>query len=173
MPERERIWFVPEIERILVLRQLNHDQKSRSQPPLLYWSVHAQAVIEDKCLFHFHHSRTNRLCWYVGRAHQHCPPHNGESHKNHDAWKKERILSLAGGRTRSIGRYPERERTFSQKHSVKEQIKQWYVWLISGQQLLLFYSITKLLTQLKLSFVFTTKFPGISVYFMYNLTSDS
>ena len=38
--------------------------------------------------------------------------------------KKERILSLAGGRTRSIGRYPERERTFSQKHSVKEQIKQ-------------------------------------------------
>ena len=38
--------------------------------------------------------------------------------------KKERILSLAGGRTRSIGSYPERERTFSQKHSVKEQIKQ-------------------------------------------------
>ena len=135
-------------------------------------SMHKQ-LLKISVFFHFHHSRTNRLCWYVGRAHQHCPPHNGESHKNHDAWKKERILSLAGGRTRSTGRYPERERTFSQKHSVKEQIKQWYVWLISGQQLLLFYSITKLLTQLKLSFVFTTKFPGISVYFMYNLTSDS
>ena len=134
--------------------------------------MHKQ-LLKISVFFHFHHSRTNRLCWYVGRAHQHCPPHNGESHKNHDAWKKERILSLAGGRTRSTGRYPERERTFSQKHSVKEQIKQWYVWLISGQQLLLFYSITKLLTQLKLSFVFTTKFPGISVYFMYNLTSDS
>ena len=110
--------------------------------------MHKQ-LLKISVFFHFHHSRTNRLCWYVGRAHQHCPPHNGESHKNHDAWKKERILSLAGGRTRLTGRYPERERTFSQKHSVKEQIKQWYVWLISGQQLLLFYSITKLLDTIK------------------------
>ena len=173
MPERERIWFVPEIERILVLRQLNHDQKSRSQPPLLYWSVHAQAVIEDKCLFSLSPQQNKQTLLICGQSPPTLPtPQWGESQISRHL-KKERILSLAGGRTRSTGRYPERERTFSQKHSVKEQIKQWYVWLISGQQLLLFYSITKLLTQLKLSFVFTTKFPGISVYFMYNWTSDS
>ena len=172
MPERERIWFVPEIERILVLRQLNHDQKSRSQPPLLYWSVHAQAVIEDKCLFSLSPQQNKQTLLICGQSPPTLPtPQWGESQKSRRL--KKRTYFVTGRRQNSFDRYPERERTFSQKHSVKEQIKQWYVWLISGQQLLLFYSITKLLTQLKLSFVFTTKFPGISVYFMYNWTSDS
>ena len=39
--------------------------------------------------------------------------------------------------------------------------------------ILMDYCTWQFLVSLKLSFVFTTKFPGISVYFMYNLTSDS
>ena len=164
---------MPERERILLLKQLFTEQISNSKPTLLYWSVHAQAVIGDKCPFSLQPLQNKQTLLWGGHSPPTLPtPQWGESQISRHL-KKERILSLAGGRTRSTGRYPERERTFSQKHSVKEQIKQWYVWLISGQQLLLFYSITKLLTQLKLSFVFTTKFPGISVYFMYNWTSDS
>ena len=149
MPETERNWMVPERERILLLEQLFTKQISNSQSTLLYSSVHAQAVIGDKCPFSLQPLQNKQTLLWGGHSPPTLPtPQWGESQISRHL-KKERILSLAGGRTRSTGRYPERERTFSQKHSVKEQIKQWYVWLIiSRQQLLLFLFYHKILNKI-------------------------
>ena len=83
-------------------------------------SMHKQ-LLEICVLFHFNHCKSNRLCCEVGRAHQHCQPHNGESHKYHDAWKKNVFCHWPKAELGSTGGYPERERTFSQKHSVKRR----------------------------------------------------
>ena len=114
--------FVPERERISAMEQLFTDQISNSQSTLLYSSVHAQAVIGDKCPFSLQPLQNKQTLLWGGHSPPTLPtPQWGESQISRHL-KKERILSLAGGRTRSTGRYPERERTFSQKHSEKNKL---------------------------------------------------
>ena len=145
MPERECIWLVPGNERILLLEQLFTKQISNSKPTLLYSSVHAQAVIGDKCPFSLQPLQNKQTLLWGGHSPPTLPTPQWGGSQISRRLKKE----LAKGRTRSTGRYPERERTFSQKHSVKEQIKQWYVWLIiSRQQLLLFLFYHKILNKI-------------------------
>ena len=138
MPERERIWLVPGRERISLLEQLFTEQISNSKPTLLYWSVHAQAVIEDKCLFSLSPQQNKQTLLICGQSPPTLPtPQWGESQKSRRL--KKRTYFVTGRRQNSFDRQVSWKRTnFLSETLWKEQIKQWYVWLISGQQLLLF-----------------------------------
>ena len=138
MPERERIWFVPERERISAMEQLFTDQIFNSQSTLLYSSVHAQAVIGDKCPFSLQPLQNKQTLLWGGHSPPTLPtPQWGGSQISRRL--KKRTYFVTGRRQNSFDRQVSWKRTnFLSETLWKEQIKQWYVWLISGQQLLLF-----------------------------------